>query len=76
MDYLDYSCGMAVGTGSGHDAKCFSLPQMYRLGLASPTVVAAASLPVGGTATYTLGVVWTGATQVGVCGVSETAQFE
>ena len=64
VQYLDYSCAMGVGTGGGSDGKCYSLPQMKALGLASPTVISAANLPVGGTATYTLNVVWTGATQV------------
>ena len=41
--------------------------QMRNLGLATPTTVNAASLPVGGTATISIGVVWTGATQVWIC---------
>lgn len=39
------------------------LLQMHALGIARPTVVTANSLPVGGSALYTLGVTWSGNTQ-------------
>ena len=60
---MDYSCAMATATGGGKHAKCYSLPQMYNLGLVSPRVVSASELHIGGTLTFTLGVVWSGATQ-------------
>ena len=40
------------------------LLQMYALGVARPTIVTASNLPVGGSAVFTMGVVWSGNTQV------------
>ena len=37
---------------------------MHALGFVTPTMVTASSLPVGSSATFTLGIVWTGKTQV------------
>ena len=67
---MDFSCAMGAATGGGDDAKCYSLPQMHSLGLTSPRVISASDLPFGGAISFTLGIVWTGATQGAMIDIS------